>query len=123
MPWRRAPRNYRDGAFVNIDPASTVSLDREQQRLLIRELVGARTAGRPRGPIPLATPAQADAAPGELAVCWYGHSSALVEVDGYRVLTDPVWSRAVFAVADVSARSGCTRCRCRWTRCRPSTRC
>ena len=35
--------NYRDGAFVNIDPASPVSLDREQQRLLIRELVGSRS--------------------------------------------------------------------------------
>ena len=28
-----------------------------------------------------------------MAVCWYGHSTSLVEVDGYRVLTDPVWSR------------------------------
>ena len=85
--------NYRDGSFANIDPASTVSMDREQQRLLIGEFFGARTARRPPGPIPLAAPAQADAAPAGLAVCWYGHSSTLVEVDGYRVLTDPVWSR------------------------------
>jgi L-ascorbate metabolism protein UlaG (beta-lactamase superfamily) len=26
-------------------------------------------------------------------VTWYGHASVLVEVDGARVLTDPVWSR------------------------------
>ena len=28
----------------------------------------------------------------DLAVTWFGHSSALIEVDGYRVLADPVWS-------------------------------
>lgn len=26
-----------------------------------------------------------------LRVTWFGHSSLLVEIDGYRVLTDPVW--------------------------------
>ncbi|WP_102143384.1 MBL fold metallo-hydrolase [Mycobacterium hubeiense] len=89
---RRSP-HYRDGAFVNIDPASTLSLDREQQRLLIRELVDARNTGRPPGPIPLAEQATTDVTAAGLAVSWYGHSSALVEVDGYRVLADPIWSR------------------------------
>jgi L-ascorbate metabolism protein UlaG (beta-lactamase superfamily) len=88
----RSP-NFQDGVFVNIDPASTISLDREQQWLLVRELVNSRNTGRPAGPIPLATPEPADASPGPLSVCWYGHSTALVEVDGYRVLADPVWSR------------------------------
>ena len=48
-PVAQGSPNYRDGAFVNLDPASPISLDREQQRLLIRELVGSRqqrTAGR-----------------------------------------------------------------------------
>ena len=89
---RRSP-NYQDGVFVNIDPASSISLDREQQRLLIRELVGSSDATRPRKPIPLAVPPKVETTPLDLAASWYGHSSALVEVDGYRVLTDPVWSR------------------------------
>ncbi len=29
---------------------------------------------------------------GETAVTWFGHSSALIELAGLRVLTDPVWS-------------------------------
>ncbi len=87
----RSP-NFQDGVFVNTDPAAAMSLDREQQMLLVRELVGGRDSGKPGGPIPLA-PAPADAAAGPLSVRWYGHSSALVEVDGYRVLADPVWSR------------------------------
>ncbi len=32
---RRSP-NYRDGVFVNLDPASSINLDREQQQLLLR---------------------------------------------------------------------------------------
>ena len=57
-------QNYQDGVFVNIDPASTISLDHEQQWLLVRELVGSRDAARPGGPIPLAQAAPADAAAG-----------------------------------------------------------
>ncbi len=87
---RRSP-HYRDGVFVNLDPTSQMSLDAEQQRLLVRELVTGRDSG-PGGPIPLAAPAATDRAAADLAVHWYGHSSALVEVDGYRVLTDPIWS-------------------------------
>jgi L-ascorbate metabolism protein UlaG (beta-lactamase superfamily) len=89
---QRSP-HFSDGVFVNVDPASTLNLDREQQWLLIRELLRSRDAARPGGPIPLVAPDPADGAAGELSVCWYGHSSALVEVDGYRVLADPVWSR------------------------------
>jgi L-ascorbate metabolism protein UlaG (beta-lactamase superfamily) len=91
---RRSP-NYQDGVFVNVDPASTISLDREQQRLLVRELVGSRSTGRPPGPIPVAAPASVEVAAAPLAVSWYGHSTALIEIDGYRVLADPVWSRRV----------------------------
>jgi L-ascorbate metabolism protein UlaG (beta-lactamase superfamily) len=88
---RRSP-NFADGVFVNIDPASPVSLDRQQQRLLLRELIGGRDATKPPGPIPV-VPAPVEPAPSPVSACWFGHSSALIEVDGYRVLADPVWSR------------------------------
>ncbi|MBO0866219.1 MAG: MBL fold metallo-hydrolase [Mycobacterium sp.] len=86
----RSP-NYRDGVFVNLDPGSLFDLDREQQRMIVREIVGGRAATRPATPIPIASPPACDPRPKPLEVCWYGHSTALVEVDGYRVLTDPVW--------------------------------
>jgi L-ascorbate metabolism protein UlaG (beta-lactamase superfamily) len=89
---QRSP-NYQDGLFVNVDPASSINLDREEQRQIIWELIGSRGTSRPPGPIPLATPAPVDAAAAPLAVSWYGHSTAMIEVDGYRVLADPVWSR------------------------------
>ncbi len=87
----RSP-HYRDGVFVNIDPASQLNLDLEQQRLLLRQFFGGRTATRPPGPIPLATPSVIDNKASGLAVTWFGHATALLEIDGYLVLTDPVWS-------------------------------
>jgi L-ascorbate metabolism protein UlaG (beta-lactamase superfamily) len=89
---KRSP-NYRDGVFVNIDPASALDLNSGAPAGVIRDLIGARDVTRPRKPIPLAVPPRVDTSPLDLAVSWYGHSSALVEVDGYRVLADPVWSR------------------------------
>jgi L-ascorbate metabolism protein UlaG (beta-lactamase superfamily) len=86
----RSP-HFRDGVFSNVDPTSALSLNLEQQRLVLRELIGGRAATRPTAPIPLESP-PTTSAPCPLAVSWLGHSTALIEIDGYRVLTDPVWS-------------------------------
>ncbi|MDT7767970.1 MAG: hypothetical protein QOI30_966 [Mycobacterium sp.] len=88
----RSP-NFRDGVFVNQEPAS-LHIDREEQRLMLWEIVGVRAATRPAVAIPLATtePRAFEAPAGQIAVSWFGHSTALLEIDGYRVLTDPVWS-------------------------------
>ena len=83
--------NFRDGVFVNLEPASNISLTREQQFALARGIVAGGGEQRPAAPIPLVTPDAAVPA-ADLAVTWYGHSSAVIEVDGYRVLADPVWS-------------------------------
>lgn len=45
---------------------------------------------QPAAAIPLVSPSLADT--DELAVTWFGHSSTLVQIDGVRVLIDPVWS-------------------------------
>lgn len=82
---------YRDGIFHNVESASMVNMDREQQRLMLRELFADRGARRPGEPVPLVTPDFTGAAE-PLAITWLGHATTLVEVDGYRVLTDPVWS-------------------------------
>ena len=87
--------NYRDGVFENIDPASVYLMDREQLRLIAWELLGNHSGSRPKKPIPLAAPEiyRGSTSPASrLAVSWFGHSTALLEIDGYRVLTDPVWS-------------------------------
>ncbi|EKF22423.1 beta-lactamase superfamily domain protein [Mycolicibacterium hassiacum DSM 44199] len=89
---RRSP-NYRDGVFVNLEPSTTLSLDREERRRLLWEVFGSRGASKPPGPIPVVAPAPADPNHTGASACWFGHSSVLIEVDGYRVLADPIWSR------------------------------
>lgn len=83
--------NYRDGMFHNLEPASPLKLDVEENRMLLFEVLSSRNASLPRTEIPLAEPLPHNTAT-PLAVAWLGHATALVDIDGYRVLTDPVWS-------------------------------
>jgi L-ascorbate metabolism protein UlaG (beta-lactamase superfamily) len=83
--------NYRGGIFHNLEPASAVRLDTEENRLVLFDMIASNSVSRPSAPVPLADPpsrARSDA----LAVTWLGHATALLEIDGYRLLTDPVWS-------------------------------
>jgi L-ascorbate metabolism protein UlaG (beta-lactamase superfamily) len=49
-------------------------------------------AGNPASEIPLTTP-EVPETPADLAVTWFGHASALIELDGHRILVDPIWSQ------------------------------
>ncbi|MCW2642441.1 MAG: Zn-dependent hydrolase [Dactylosporangium sp.] len=87
---RQSPQ-FRDGAFRNPVPAHVMPPGSKWQTL--RELLTDRHKRKPSGEVPLVTPDDAETAPADgLHVIWYGHSSALVEIEGRRVLFDPVWS-------------------------------
>src|SRR2546427_430036 len=49
----------------------------------------------PRAPLPSMNPLEAWGRPpaSGLRATWLGHSTVLIEIDGLRVLTDPVWGR------------------------------
>ncbi|WP_216895251.1 MBL fold metallo-hydrolase [Nocardia alni] len=89
---------YRNRQFHNTEP-STQFAPGAGLSLLFSALTR-RGIGRPAGRIPLVTPDVPERA-GDLAVTWYGHASTLLEVDGYRILTDPVWSERVSPSAAV----------------------
>ncbi|MCW1959599.1 MAG: MBL fold metallo-hydrolase [Mycobacterium sp.] len=84
--------NYRSGVFHNLEHSSAIKIDVEENRLVLFEMFSGESRSRPRKPVPLAGPAAAGAAE-PLSVTWLGHATALLEIDGYRLLTDPVWSR------------------------------
>jgi L-ascorbate metabolism protein UlaG (beta-lactamase superfamily) len=83
--------NHHDGVFQNLEPASESNMTRQDQWRLLQQVVTGSADQRPSSPVPLVTPTPGLPA-AELAVTWYGHSSVVIEVDGYRVLADPVWS-------------------------------
>src|SRR3954447_21926928 len=84
---------FADGKFHNTLPTPALKPANARDGLL-RQWHEERHNGHPARPVPLATP-EIPAEAGELAVTWFGHSSALLEVDGARVLVDPVWSHRV----------------------------
>jgi L-ascorbate metabolism protein UlaG (beta-lactamase superfamily) len=92
---RRSPQ-YRDGQFHNKAQVSTVPTAGSGMQA-VREMLTGRDKRRPAGPIPLVDGgfAATDPGPTGLHVTWYGHASALVEIDGARVLIDPVWGERV----------------------------
>jgi L-ascorbate metabolism protein UlaG (beta-lactamase superfamily) len=85
----RRSRQFRDGAFHNTR-RSTSSIPSDQRDVLRRFLAGAAER-KPPVPIPVVAVRRPAATQGVL-VTWFGHSSCLVELDGARVLLDPVWS-------------------------------
>ena len=90
----RASPRFRDDAFQNpvetpvMKPGTTFWSS-------TREWLFAEGERTPPRPLPLASEvAKALASPPEsgLRVTWMGHSTMLVELDGMRILTDPIWS-------------------------------
>jgi L-ascorbate metabolism protein UlaG (beta-lactamase superfamily) len=89
---RRSPQ-YRRGGFRNPVRTSIAAPLEMLRRHSPRELFFAGAARRPAGSVPVLRPDPAPpAGPEVLGVTWYGHASALVEIEGARLLVDPVWS-------------------------------
>lgn len=85
---KRSPQ-FGDGRFRNLAPPVTQAM--KEGGGLLREMLFGGQRRRPARPIPL-VPQRPDHPADGLHVTWYGHSSSLVEIDGARVLIDPVWS-------------------------------
>ncbi|MGW5053004.1 MBL fold metallo-hydrolase [Actinokineospora sp. NPDC004072] len=94
----RSPQ-YRDGAFRNREHTSSTPAEGGK---LLRELVFGRQQRKPAGQVPLVAPPPPVG--DGLHVTWYGHSTALVELDGALVLLDPVWSKRVSPVPFLGPR-------------------
>ncbi|WP_405150044.1 MBL fold metallo-hydrolase [Sphaerisporangium sp. NBC_01403] len=89
----RSPQ-FKDGAFRNPMPGET-GVPSGPPPGLVREMLTGRDKRRPSAPVPLVAPSRAVPSPDGLGVVWFGHASTLVEIEGRRVLLDPVWSKRV----------------------------
>lgn len=88
----RSPR-FRDGTFHNPEGTRDVVLASGASRPIVQEMLFGGQKRRPSRPVPLVAELPDGPASDGLALTWYGHASALVEIDGHRVLFDPVWSK------------------------------
>ena len=78
--------NLVDGVFANREPAAVV--DEAPGTGVLLDML--RRPGRPTGTVPVLRPTFAEPAP--MSITWLGHATAVVDVDGVRVLLDPVLS-------------------------------
>ena len=79
--------------FRNLHPVLPGLRDGSVERPSLRDFLCGGDRRTPEGPLPLVDPRDAwQRPPGSgLRATWLGHSTVLVEIDGLRVLTDPVW--------------------------------
>ncbi len=87
-------RLWAGDGFRNIHPILPGLRDLTGPRVTLSEfLCGGGERRVPRGPLPSSNPLGAWASPPDtgLRATWLGHSTVLIEIDGMRVLTDPVW--------------------------------
>jgi L-ascorbate metabolism protein UlaG (beta-lactamase superfamily) len=89
----RASPRFDGRVFRNTFPVST-GLKPGVERPTMRDLLCPDENRIPSSPLPLVNPVPLwdERASSGLRVTWLGHSTLLIEIDGARVLTDPVWS-------------------------------
>ncbi|HEY1131501.1 MAG TPA: MBL fold metallo-hydrolase [Roseateles sp.] len=94
----RASPRYRvtDGGegFHNVHPIQPGLRD-STERPSLSDFLCAEGRRTPAGPLPAVNPLDAWLKPADtgLRSTWLGHSTVLIEIDGLRVLTDPVWGK------------------------------
>jgi L-ascorbate metabolism protein UlaG (beta-lactamase superfamily) len=94
--WRleriKASAQFNGRAFVNTHPVSA-GFKEGVERPTVRDFLCGGERRVPSGPLPLMNPLAQWAKPAEtgLRVTWLGHSALLIEIDGVRLFTDPVW--------------------------------
>jgi L-ascorbate metabolism protein UlaG (beta-lactamase superfamily) len=89
-----SPR-WKDGRFRNLHPISPALRDPNASMPSLSDFLCGGERRVPRGPLPSMAPLETWLKPpaSGLRATWLGHSTVLIEIDGLRVLTDPVWGK------------------------------
>ena len=80
-------------AFRNVHPIAPSLRDTTAPRPTLSDFLCGGGRRVPRGPLPSLDPREAwkKSPASGLRATWLGHSTVLIEIDGLRILTDPVW--------------------------------
>ena len=89
----RASSRWVGESFVNLHPILPNLRDPDAAPPTLSDFLCGGNRRLPIGPLPAVNPLDTwRHAPGSgLRATWLGHSTVLIEIDGFRVLTDPVW--------------------------------
>jgi len=89
----KASPRWAEDRFRNLHPILPGLRDPNASMPTLREFLCGGERRLPPGPLPAVSPLDTwSKPPGTgLRVTWLGHSTVIIEIDGLRVLTDPVW--------------------------------
>jgi L-ascorbate metabolism protein UlaG (beta-lactamase superfamily) len=89
----KASARWAGDRFRNVHPIAPGLRDPNASMPTLSEFLCGGERRVPRGPLPSVNPLAGWAKPpaSGLRATWLGHSTVLIEIDGLRVLTDPVW--------------------------------
>src|ERR1044071_9360118 len=96
----KASPRFTGRVFTNTSPVSQ-GLKADVERPTMRDFLCGDEHRIPSGPLPLVDPVEQWSRRPEtgLRVTWLGHSTFLIEIDGVRLLTDPVWGQRASPLA------------------------
>jgi len=89
----QASPRWRDDRFRNVYPIAPGLRDPHSTMPSLSDFLCGGERRVPRGPLPSLSPLEAwrETPSSGLRATWLGHSTVLIDIDGLRVLTDPVW--------------------------------
>lgn len=90
---KRSP-HYRDGEFRNLHPTELMTSDKGRFRTMWDFLFSKKEGLYPDQPIPAVKTDLKKLNAGDNLMVWFGHSSYLLQLDGKRILVDPVFCKA-----------------------------
>jgi len=92
----KASPRFNGEIFVNTRPVS-LGFKEGVERPTMRDFLCGGERRVPSGPLPIVNPIERwkEHPESGFRVTWLGHSTLLIEIDGVRILTDPVWGQRV----------------------------
>ncbi|MBW8886873.1 MAG: MBL fold metallo-hydrolase [Fibrobacteres bacterium] len=96
----QASSRFRDGVFRNTFPVGA-GLKKGTALATVKEYMCGGRRRVPAGVLPIVDPLETWLRPAQsgLRATWLGHSTVVLEIDGMRVLTDPVWGDRVSPIS------------------------
>ena len=83
--------NYRDGKFQNLSKTKQITSDKGMVASMTDFLFGKKEDLRPHSDLPVIKSDLLNLSRNENILVWFGHSSYLIQIDGKRILVDPVF--------------------------------
>ncbi len=91
--------HFRDGQFQNLSPTPQLTEGASMPKVMSEFLFNKNKRAKPSGAIPAVKTDLHSLRPEDNVLVWFGHSSYFLQVDGKKILMDPVFSGAASPIS------------------------